>query len=120
MRLTEEVKIDATGLATVTISAVPGRPSAYQSSVRVFLEWFLGASLEDYVRLKREQNPPRTWRGIAEDMAKDVEQVAARLHPEGPGLRIAISHTLPLRISGEMDETLEAEMADDVQPGDQD
>src|SRR5215216_1869276 len=99
MRLTEEVNIDETGQATVTISAVPGRPDSYQSGLRVLLEWFLGQTLEEYVRRKRAADPPRTFRGIADDMAKDVQAAAARLNPGAPALRIAISHTLPLRIT---------------------
>ena len=103
MRLTEEVNVAADGGLTVTISAVPGRPSSYQSGLRLFLEWFLGESLESYVLRKRATDPPRTFRGIAEDMSRDVEAAAERLNPDGPKLRIAISHNLPTRVAEEAD-----------------
>lgn len=75
-----------------------GKRGNYQSNVRIFLEYFLGERLEDYILRRRDEDPPRTWQGIADDMADIINRTALELDPSRPALNVRISSNLTFRL----------------------
>jgi hypothetical protein len=88
---------------TITISGVPGPRGTYDSKVRAFVEYFLGESIEAYARRRRAEDPPRSYQGIADDMAEIIVRTAAELDPSRPPLQVRIDGSVPFQALADKD-----------------
>jgi hypothetical protein len=101
-----ELGLEANPDGTATLTRVSdgrgGKPGPRDSNVRIFLEYFLGESLETYFVRLRSADPARTWREIATDMEETITTTAARLDPARAPLVVRISSDLAFRIGREL------------------